>query len=321
MRYGGLIIAVIFAAIAAVVVLRMSAGETQPPVAGAPISQDVKTANIYVAKTPITIGTTVSADMVATQPWPENLLLPGFMQAKDGAPTVVGKIARAPFQQNEPFIEPKLTNPNDPNFLAGELPKGMRVVTMPANEVDGVAGFIFPGDHVDVLFTHSVPKWETPPVGGGAGETPQPVKTATTITETLLTNVKVLAVDQRPSGTNATDKNGNLIIPRSVSLMVSQSDAQRVRLAQSTGTLSLALRAVADKESADPLMLTGAKDITQTKQNDSDVGAADGSVKVVRGAPIQNKEIDAGNASAARGAPGAAGIVPNTPNPALVAIP
>lgn len=327
MRYGGLIIAVVFAAIAAVVVLKMSGDKTAPaPVAAAPT--DTKSVTIYVAKAPIPIGTTLTRDMIATQQWPEHLALEGFMYTdqKDAAP-VEGMVARGPFQQNEPLISSKLANPNDPNFLAGELPKGMRVVSIPIDEVNGVAGFVFPGDHVDVIYTHDVDKWEYPPAtssGDGSQTQSAPTKTKVTVTETLLTNVKVLAVDQRASGAGATDKNGNLVIPRSASLMVSQTDAQRVRLGQKTGTLSLVLRALADKESADPLVLTSGKDVSQsTTQGDTGPAGDEASVKVVRGAPVTDKENVSSSASVPQGAPvTAGGVLPSgIVNPGLVAVP
>ena len=310
MRYGGLIAAVVVAALAAIIVLRMS-NDTQPaPAVGAsPAAEQIKTAPVYVAAKAIPVGATITADMVVSQPWPEQLILNGFVAA-DGKTNLVGMIARSPFQQNEPVILSKLANPNDPNFISGDLPKGMRVVTIPVNETDGVAGFVFPGDHVDLIYTHDVDKWEYAPSApgsidavNGTGSTAQKAKQ--TITETLLTNVKVLAIDQRASGAGATDKDGNLLIPRSASLMVSQADAQRVRLAQKTGSLSMVLRALVDKESADPLVLTGPKDVSQSKDGGDDVGpTSDSGVKIVRGAPRPDKETESSGTSVSRGAAG-----------------
>jgi pilus assembly protein CpaB len=338
MRYGGLIIAVVLAAIAAIVVLRMGASEPAPtPQAVA--QPAVKSVNIYVASQPIPIGTVITKEMVAAQPWPEHLMLAGFMKAGEESQPIEGMVSRGQFQQNEPMISSKLANPNDPSFLAGDLPKGMRVVSIPLTEVDSVSGFVFPGDQVDVIYTHEVERWTYPPasisIGGGDSEGEKslsPTKEKDVYSETLLTNVKVLAVDQRASGSDAYDKNGKLIVPRTASVMVSQSDAQRIRLAQKTGTLSLALRSLADKESADPLLLTSIKEVTQAtdgKETLLDPTANNSSgVKVVRGAPGSGKEIEKDAASAMRGAPGMSGAVPislpqgsNIVNPGLIAIP
>ncbi len=332
MRYGGLIAAVIFAALAAIIVMRMSGGEAQPA-AVAPQAVEQKTVNIYIAAKPITIGSTLKAEDIVAQPWPEHLALEGFIVA-DGKTNVIGMVARGPFQVSEPLITTKLANPNDPNFLAGDLPAGMRVVTIPVNEVDGVAGFIFPGDAVDVIFTHDVDKWEYPPASGGntaLGQASNPVKTKQTVTETLLTNVKVLAIDQRSTSAGATNDKGALIVPRSASVMVSQSDAQRVRLANKTGSLSLVLRALADKESSDPLVLTSPHDISQSKDgSDETRPASDNGIKIVRGAPGTGKELESSGAALTRGAPNATGITnpvtslppgSNVVTPGLMAIP
>lgn len=312
MRFGGLIVAIIFAVIAAVVVFRMSASNQPVAAPGAPAPQETASINVIVAAKPITVGTVLTADMVANQPWPAHLALEGFVQA-DGKTNVVGMVARGPFQQNEPLLITKLANPNDPNFLSGELPKGQRVITIAINETDGVAGFVYPGDHVDLIYTHEVEKWEYAP-GSGAdsvNQTPQAQKTTQTVTETLLTNVKVLAIDQRASSAGAVDQNGNLVIPRSASLMVSQADAQRVRLASKTGTVSLALRALADKESSDPLILTKPGDVSQSSAASDDVAPiSEGGVKIVRGAPTLVKEKESAGTGLARGAPSTSGLLP-----------
>jgi pilus assembly protein CpaB len=300
MRFGGLIAAVVFAAIAAIVVLRMSASSAPAPSATA--APEAKSVNIYVATKPLPVGTTISETDIGIQPWPENLMLDGFVPA-DGKNSLVGMVTRAPMQQNEPVTNSKIANPNDPNFLAGDLPSGMRVVTIPVNETDGVAGFVFPGDHVDLIYTHDVPKWEfTPGTGATDGAAPQAQKTTVTVTETLLTNVKVLAVDQRSSSAGAIDTHGNLIVPHSASLMVSANDSQRVRLASKTGVLSLVLRALADKATADPLVLTSPGDITQSKDGSGDGRTAD-TVKILRGAPKTDKESSPVDATTMRGAP------------------
>lgn len=278
MRFGGLIAAVVLAAIAAVIVLRMSASNNQPAptTTAAPVQQQLETKQIYVAAQPIPIGTNITTDMLTLQPWPAHLVLDGFVTADSGN-TIDGMISRAAFQAQEPILMSKLSNKDDPNFLAGTLPKGMRVMTIQTNEIEGVAGFVFPGDFVDVMLTHSITKYVTPP---GAEDLQQQ---SSTVTETLITNVKVLAVDQRASGTNATDSNGNLLIPRTVSVMVSPTDAQRLRLAQQRGTLTLVLRSLADRESADPLIATTDKDISAYPSLEAGAGVTSGNVVVVRG--------------------------------------
>jgi pilus assembly protein CpaB len=278
----------------------MSASEEPPPqaqptVANAP---ETVTANIYVAAQPIAIGTTITAEMVAVQPWPEHLILSGFMRADapdgiganlkgDQQPSSpVGMLARASFQAQEPILITKLANSNDPNYVAGALPAGMRVLTIQTNEIEGVAGFVFPGDRVDIMLTHDVKQWITPPAA--ANQIPQPREETMDITETVLTNVMVLAVDQRASSESNTDKDGAVLVPRSVSLMVSPADAQRLRLASKKGTLTLSLRSLKDRDVADPLIITLPSDISQYQGETP--GSAD-ALSVVRGTKAEDITI------------------------------
>ncbi len=298
-----LIIAAVFA-IGVPAAILMSMKEQQPaataPVVSAP---QLKTTNIYVAAQAIPVGTRITAEMLAIQPWPENLKLDGFISSDGGGSSIggavglknsdgsatapIGFVARASFQQGEPIIGAKLANPSDPNFLAGELPKGMRVVSIMTTETDGVAGFVFPGDRVDVMVTHDVEDARANVLDASA---PQIVKNS--VTETLLTNVKVVAVDQRASGAKTTDDQGKLIVPRSVSLMVSPTDAQRLRLSQKVGTLTLALRSLEDRDSSDPLTVTSMGDISQYKESGVGAYEAGGTVKIYRGA-ISDKQENA----------------------------
>lgn len=267
----------------AVIVLRMSTDEPAP-VNTTSAAPQIKGVNIYVAAAAIPIGSTISQEMITVQAWPENLMLSGFMRA-DGDKSPVGMIARSPFQAQEPILSSKVANAQDPNFLAGSLPKGMRVITIQTNEIEGLAGFIFPGDRIDILLTRDVEKWITPPARNGRAGRPRQEQDS--VTETLLTNVTVMAVDQRASGTNATDKNGNLIVPQSVSLMVSPIDAQRLRLGARKGTLTLALRSLEDRESSDPLIITGVSDISQFPDTAVLNGLTDSNVLVIRGIESQ----------------------------------
>ena len=322
MRFGGLIAAIIFAAIMAVIVLRMSAND-KPAQNAASAAPPVQSVSIYVATQSIPIGATINESMVTTQAWPEHLMLNGFMRT-DGTKSPVGMVARAPFQMQEPILSSKVANAQDPNFLAGSLPKGMRVITIQTNEIEGLAGFVFPGDRVDILLTHDVQKWVTAP---GSSDAPREVTDA--VTETLLTNVTVLAVDQRASGGDAVDDKGTLKIPQSVSLMVSPTDAQRLRLGAREGTLTLALRSLEDRESADPLIITGIQDISQYNGQTTAVDAATagtssrsaGDVLVIRGtrvdaaAPAQNAPAF-NNPSTNASAP--ATPAPQNANPAVV---
>lgn len=296
MRYGGLIIAIVVAAIAALVVLKMSITPETPAQPVQQQAQSVETTKVYVATKEIPVGTVIADDMIGVQPWPSHLMVEGFVAADDSAIKPVGMVARGAYHQNEPLLKSKLVNPSDPNFIAGDLPSGMRVVTIPVNEADAVAGFVFPGDRVDLLYTHDVKKLAASADGG------VPQEITEKVTETLLTNVKVLAVDQHSTSVDLTDKSGKLIVPKSASLMVSQEDAQRVRLARDGGgSISMTLRSLADRDKNDPLLLTQQKDISQSAKGDDFIDSSE-SIKVVRGAPGSGQENADVGTSIARGA-------------------
>jgi pilus assembly protein CpaB len=145
---------------------------------------------------------------------------------------LLGTVVRHAITAGEPVTQGSLVAPGDRGFLAAALGPGMRAITVPVNASAGVAGFVFPGDHVDLVLTQSV-------TGGGDGP---PLK----VSETIVRNVRVLATDQRVSNKN---DDGKIEVKTfaNVTLEVTPSIAEKVAVAQSVGTLSLSLRSLADK--------------------------------------------------------------------------
>ena len=137
------------------------------------------------------------------------------------------RVALAGVEENEPVLKAKVTGPGQRASLAAVIQDGMKAVTVRVNDVAGVAGFVLPGERVDILLTRTVDREES-------------------FADVLLQNVKVLAVDQ--SAAARADKPS---IVKAVTLEVNTAQAQRLTLAASVGTLSLALRAagVAEIES------------------------------------------------------------------------
>ena len=120
--------------------------------------KEAPTVDVYTAKQDIPIGTIVKQELLDLQPWPKNLVLPDMVVAEAPHPgDIVKMITRTPFSKGEPIMLNKLANENDPSFLAASLAEGMRLITVAVDVVSGVGGFIFPGDHVDILLTHEVP--------------------------------------------------------------------------------------------------------------------------------------------------------------------
>ncbi len=232
------IIAVV-ALVAAVIAFRYT--DTPAPtttVQGEVVSREinVKTADVLMARTNIPVGTIITSSMIEKQPWPENLIMESFVTGDQGGQEIVGKVARSPLSAHEPFMKSKLANPNDPGFLAAGLPTGMRAITIATDVVTGIAGFIFPGDRVDILYTHENLSDNSKSAG------------KPDITEVLGSNIRVLAVNLREGDPNKP----NPVAPANVTLEVTDSMAQLVRLAEKNGTLSFALRSIHDDNVTSP---------------------------------------------------------------------
>ncbi len=220
----------------------------------------------------------LTPDMLSRQPWPSHLVLSGFVTAGSNATDVVGMVTRSSFQEGEPIILSKLSNPSDPNFLAAALEPGYKVSTIQVDNISAVAGFIFPGDYVDVLVTHDLP------VGTQAAQQQVGFEKKESFTELLLTNVKVLAVDDRSTAGQNQAEGGQKRPPSSVSLEVTLEQAQKLRLAQETGYVSLALRALKDRDVVEETTPTSVADLTHTSDDQKNgLGASNQPVRVVRG--------------------------------------
>ncbi len=299
MRWVGLIVAVGVAAIAAFLVLTLSGDEEKPvvrkstrpdrPVVAQQKPPEVKTVSVYVAARDIPIGTRLEENMIDTQPWPAHLVVDNFIVGPEAGTNLVGKITRASFKSREPLINSKIINPDDPNFLAGELEKGNRLVTIRIDEIAGVAGFVFPGDRVDILVTHEILREDV--TQEDLEDEGNRRNLEENVTEVLVPNVKVLAVDQRSSTTNEE----GIIVPRSASVEVTPEDAQRIRLAAEIGELSLALRSIDDKDTIETVAITREDDLTQYDTSnlqtaDARPGTPRGGVRIVRGTTVEEPE-------------------------------
>ena len=230
-----LVAALLIAAITAFMARSMFAGQAAPAAAAKapePVGQQV-----LVATRALPVGTILTADAFKFQPWPEELVEKAyFIQGEgksDPLKELLGTVVRNPITAGQPLTQGSLVFPGDRGFLAAALGPGMRAVTLQVNDITGVAGFVFPGDRVDLLLTQQV---------GSAIATELPLRA----TETIIRNVRVLATDQRPS--HAVDEKGNTIVSpfRMVTLEVTPAIAERISVAMTIGTISLSLRALAD---------------------------------------------------------------------------
>lgn len=207
------------------------------PTARAAAAPEINGPMILVATRQLPVGTIIGPDSFRFQPWPNELIEKAyFMKDKTNVQTLVGTVVRFPITAGEPLTQGALVHPDDRGFLAAALGPGMRAVTVKVSQEQGVAGFVFPGDRVDVLLAQTIDV-----ENGGAAYPDEQLFTA----ETIVRNVRVLATDQRY---DAKDETGKTPVRTfgSVTLEATPEIAERIAVAQSMGKLSLALRPLAE---------------------------------------------------------------------------
>lgn len=191
-----------------------------------------RSSTIVVARRPIAYGEPLVADNLKVVPWRSGSPLVGSFATVQDLTRDGRRLALLSLQPNEPVLETRITGPNQRATLATQIENGMRAVTIRVDEVRGVAGFILPGDRVDVISTRGEE--------GGQGQG--------AYADVLLQDVKVLAIDQLSD-----ERQDKPTVARAVTLELTVQQAQKVVLAQGIGRLSLALRqpnAVADDPSS-----------------------------------------------------------------------
>jgi pilus assembly protein CpaB len=180
------------------------------------------TQTIVVAAKPLRFGTELSAAMLREVPWPKQAVPAGAF-AKIGDLLNGGRrVVLTAIEPNEPVLALKITGPGQRATLSALVKPGMKAVTIRVNDVEGVGGFVLPGDRVDVVLTRQIDK-------GSA------------TTEVVLQDARVLAVDQI-----ADERAAKAAVAKSVTLEVNTVAAQKVWLASSVGNLSLLLRKAGD---------------------------------------------------------------------------
>lgn len=224
--------ALLIAGVTAVMARNMFAGAAAPEAQASPQMQQ-QAAQVMIATRTLPVGTIIDAEMLRYQPWPEGLVQDAyFVRGQEGAADpseLIGTVVRTEVTAGQPITRGSLIRPGERGFLAAALGPGMRAVTVPVSATSGVAGFIFPGDRVDIVLTQEV-EGDGPPLRAS---------------ETILRNVRVLAVDQR---LDARDEEGNQVAQAtsSVTLEATPRIAERIAVAQTIGQLSLSLRSLAD---------------------------------------------------------------------------
>jgi pilus assembly protein CpaB len=209
----------------------LASGSDNTPAPVQPVAQ-LQTVDVLVAKNDIGLGQSVKPEDMQWQTWPSATASNFFIRRgeRPNAQTeIVGEIARAPFIAGEPIREQKLVKADGSGFMAAILPSGMRAVSTEISPETGAGGFILPNDRVDVILS----KHEKNSDRAG---------TDTINSEIILSNIRVLAIDQAPK-----EKDGqNSVVGKTVTLELKPEQTETLARARQSGTLSLALRSIAD---------------------------------------------------------------------------
>lgn len=225
-----------------------------------PQAQQVPTTEIAAAARDLPTGTILKESDLKWIPWAANAETGTLVvKSKSNLADLSGAVVRDGFRTDEPILSARIAHPHDQGFLAAVLNPGMRAMSISLTPMAEVAGFVFPGDRVDVILTHSFSRKDSPDL------------TERRVSETLLQNVRVLALDQR-SDNQMTDPK----VAQIATLEVDEKEAEKLALAiDMTGSsinkasLALVLRSLASEDPSNSDKKSG-----PSPTWDSDVSAA-----------------------------------------------
>ncbi len=186
---------------------------------------------IVVANRPLRFGDQLTASTLRELPWPQDALPAGAF-GKIADLTAAKRVVLMPMEPNEAVLASKITGPGERATLSAVLDPGMTAVTARVNDVQGVAGFVLPGDRVDVALTRQGEK-------------------NTAATDVVIEDAKVLAIDQL-----ADEKTDKPSVVKAVTLEVNVTDGEKIALASTVGTLSLLLRKAGEINADDSRRVT-----------------------------------------------------------------
>ena len=248
------IIFLIFAALIAIGTVLAARSLLQPD-EPAPVAVDTSAepaaapVEVLVAKKDLPAGSFLAAEDVEWKNWPADSVTDGML--KKGVAeekTYAGAVVRTGLRTGEPIIGGRILKSDEHGFLAAVLLPGMRAMTVKISPVSGVAGFIFPNDQVDVILAHEVQR------------TDDTRMVDRRVSETVLENVRVVALDQKTN-----DQTNEPKVAELATLEVTPKQAEKLALVSQMGTLSLVLRSLSSNVAANvsPVMQTNAKPAAQ----------------------------------------------------------
>jgi len=236
---------------------------------------------VVVASTPITRGVVIQPQLLKVVNYPAGSVPQGAFtsvaQLATGSKDTQ-RIALRDLSPDEPVLATRVTAPGAKLSMATELDPGMQAITLHSSDVQGVAGFVFPNDRVDVLLSRSV----APRPGSQALPLP--------LTQVIAENVKVVGIDQSDD-----EEQSKPTVAKVVTVEVTPEQAQAITLAQSMGTVSFSLRHVQDTAPVNRLVTTAASfgffAAPAAQASTHRVGPVGPTVRVTRGADTSVVEL------------------------------
>lgn len=203
-------------------------------VAQAPAPKAKPAKLVLVARGDLHAGQFVRPDNLRWQSWPENGVAPSYIvSGNHQLEDYVGAIVRSGIGDGEPITDERVVRPGDRGFLAAVLRPGYRAVTVALTPSQALAGLVFPGDHIDLIATLTLQD----DTDGGPGPRDHHAS------ETVLTNLRVLALDQR-----ADDQKKDVAVAKTATLEVTPKQAEVIAVVGDIGKLSLSLRSLAQDD-------------------------------------------------------------------------
>ena len=226
--------------------------------------QPVSAQTIVVASRQLRFGNELSASVLREMPWPADAVPQGAFRSIPEVLTAGKRVVLTAIEANEPVLASKITGLGQRATLSATIGEGHKAVTIRVNDVDGVAGFVLPGDRVDVMLSRQLEK-------------------NSAINDVVLKNTRVLAVDQL-----ADERSDKPSVAKAVTLEVDLAGAQKLSLASQVGTLSLALRKAGDQDSTASRPITLADLMNSRSSDDPDDHGKFATISVTR---AMNKTI------------------------------
>lgn len=225
-----LVVALVAGGVAAYLALNLKPRGDAPTVVE--LAPQIQSQDVLVAATDISQGAKLSAENVRWQRWPDDAINGAYIQKQtrpDAIAQLQNSIVRSQFVAGEPIREVKLARPES-GFLSAILPPGKRAIAVRISAQNTAGGFILPGDRVDVVQT--------------IAQQSSAEAQAENVSRTILSNVKVLAIDQ-----TVDEKEGEAnVVGKTATLELDPPQVEMITAAEASGTLSLSLRSIADTD-------------------------------------------------------------------------